>query len=165
MKPSPKTKRVTKLSTKKSISDDFGVRAGQPTKYRQEYCEQLILHARKGKTFEEFANNLDVHTDTLQEWKAKHKEFSVAWRRAKELSELYMVKLGMKSMHGKPIAHDIVIYETIDSRGKVKKKKREVPRFLNQTMWKYFMACRFGWRDEGDFQGDPEDDDLELDFD
>lgn len=37
-------------------------------------------------------------------------------------------------------------------------------RWINMGLWIFWMKARHGWRDEGDHSGDPEDDDLELDF-
>lgn len=55
--------------------------AGQPTKYRPEYCEAVIKHMAEGNSFWSFAANVDVCFDTLSEWTKVHPEFSEAKRR------------------------------------------------------------------------------------
>ncbi len=87
---------------------------GRPTKYRSEYCQQLInffsvepttevkktmttakgtiieepvQRANKLPTFERFAANLGVHVDTLIEWTRVHRAFSEAYARAKALQK------------------------------------------------------------------------------
>lgn len=89
-------------------------RPGQPTKYKPEYCEQILAFfnveptkfiteittfkngttkerevevANNLPTLERFAFNLGVSRDSLQEWAKVHPEFSVAYKRAKELQE------------------------------------------------------------------------------
>jgi hypothetical protein len=165
---SPKTKRVTKRAGAKSKStsvssklnqyqrtkankdaDPLGIgwRPGRPSKYDPKYCDEIIIHCRKGETFESFASKLNVHTDTIQEWAREHKEFSLARRRAKLEAEQYMIRLGQKCMLGKKISPN--------TEGK--------PRYLNQSMWQFFMKCRFGWR-EDETSNDQDDNDLEFEF-
>lgn len=50
--------------------------AGRPSKYKTEFCEQLIAHMAKGKSFHSFAGTIDVCFDTLHEWEKQHSEFS-----------------------------------------------------------------------------------------
>lgn len=118
---------------------------GRPSKYDPAFCAEIIAHAKKGGTFEEFADKKNVHTETLQEWKRKHPDFSVAWKRAKQLAEMYMVRLGKRAMLGKHIG-----------------KTGGTKRYLNVGVWQYFMACRFGWR--ADAPSEDDDNDLEFDF-
>lgn len=51
---------------------------GQPTKYREEYCEMLIKHMEQGNSFWSFAGVVSVCFDTLSEWCKQHKQFSEA---------------------------------------------------------------------------------------
>lgn len=52
--------------------------AGRPSKYKEEYCQQLIAHMAEGYSYESFAGKIKVNTDTLNEWVKVHPEFSVA---------------------------------------------------------------------------------------
>ncbi len=54
---------------------------GRPTLYRPEYCDRLILHCKKGLSYEAFAGVVDVCVDTLYEWEKVHPKFSEAKKR------------------------------------------------------------------------------------
>ena len=54
--------------------------AGQPTKYRPEYCEKVIKHMEEGNSFWSFAGIISVSFDTLSEWTKVHPEFSESKR-------------------------------------------------------------------------------------
>lgn len=58
---------------------------GQPTKYKPEYCQQLIAHMAKGFSFESFAADCRVSFETLYEWARVHPEFSEAKKQGKSL--------------------------------------------------------------------------------
>lgn len=74
---------------------------GRPSKYKPEYCEQVVQFCKQpGHTLEMFAEHIEVHTDTLQEWKREHADFSVAHKRARMVSKNAMMKVGMKGMVG-----------------------------------------------------------------
>lgn len=53
---------------------------GRPTKYKPEYCQQLIDWMSKGNSFWSFAAECDVCFDTLSEWTRVYPEFSEAKR-------------------------------------------------------------------------------------
>lgn len=52
--------------------------AGQPTKYKPEYCEMLIEHMSKGKPFQTFAAKIKVKRSTLYNWASEIPEFAEA---------------------------------------------------------------------------------------
>ena len=88
-------------------------KVGRPTKYKPRFCKDIIdyfdqpitkevvskrIIKKNGEeevetkivpndlpTMEGFACMVGVHTDTLQEWKHKHKQFSVAYGQAKQM--------------------------------------------------------------------------------
>ena len=77
---------------------------GQPTKYREEYCQKMIdffnvpvtILDDKGHTiandlpfFSTFACELGVHVDTLHEWRKVHPSFSEAYH----LSQQYQFNI------------------------------------------------------------------------
>jgi transposase len=97
-------------------------RPGQPTKYRPEYCEQLIEHMRQLHSFESFAANIGTHRDTLYAWCKEHPEFSDA----KKQGRAVMLK-GMENV-GKGLF-----------TGKIKG---------NVSAWIFYMKNTTGWRDE-----------------
>ena len=57
--------------------------AGQPTKYRPEYCEEVINLGKLGKSPAQIASNLGVARPTLYAWADAHPEFMTALTRAK----------------------------------------------------------------------------------
>ena len=92
---------------------------GRPTKYKPEFCRQLleyfnvaagfetkeenskgeiqaVWHSNSLPTLAGFACILDVCRDTLQEWRRIHKDFSDAIKRAKEHQERILVENGLR---------------------------------------------------------------------
>ena len=73
----------------------FDLCMGRPTRYKKEYINALLQSARRNETIERFCADIGIHTDTYQEWKKKHKAFSVAHkegltiRRASFLDKAY----------------------------------------------------------------------------
>lgn len=105
---------------------------GAPTKYKKEYCEKVIDFFRiepyetkiqkeffsdgsirsekvviiptKFPTFQDFADSIGVHIDTLNEWCKKHEEFSEAYARAKQLQEKIWLINGMNGQYNSQFA-------------------------------------------------------------
>ena len=100
--------------------------AGRPTKYKPEYCARMIKYfdikpsyvskiITTGKndyrkeeekllpsdlpTFEGFASQLDVTVDTLAYWATKHKKFSGAYKKCKELQKKILVANGLSGLY------------------------------------------------------------------
>lgn len=48
---------------------------GRPSKYKPEYCQQLIEHMAKGNSFWSFAADCDCSFETLSNWTHEHPEF------------------------------------------------------------------------------------------
>lgn len=95
---------------------------GQPTKYKPEYCQQLIDYfsiepleitreqeitgTEGGKYvsrrlpqrfpwFEGFARKISVHRNTLKNWCNEHPEFAEAYETAKDLQREFLVDIGL----------------------------------------------------------------------
>ena len=95
---------------------------GQPTKYKPEYCQQLIdyfsieplevireqeiIGTEGGKYvsrrlpqrfpwFEGFARKIGVHRNTLKNWCNEHPEFAEAYEIAKDLQREFLVDIGL----------------------------------------------------------------------
>lgn len=105
---------------------------GAPTKYDKKYCkkiidffkiepyetktqkeffadgslksERVIIIPVKFPTFQDFADSIEVHVDTLNEWCSKHKEFSEAYARAKQLQEKVWLINGMNGQYNSQFA-------------------------------------------------------------
>jgi hypothetical protein len=110
----------------KSVSKSTGFDkhpGGRPSKYKPEYCEQIVEFCEKGASLTAFAASISVAKDTLVEWGIQHKEFSVAMRKAKTKAEAYFEKLGVAGMTG------------------------QIKGF-NGGMHNFWMMARFGWKTE-----------------
>lgn len=62
-------------------------KAGQPTKYKPEYCQQVIELGKAGKSQVQIAVALDVARTTMLGWAEQNEEFSTALTRAKECEQ------------------------------------------------------------------------------
>ena len=60
---------------------------GRPTKYKPEYCEEVLKMAAEGMSMAEYAAAFGVDRPTLYDWKEQHVEFSTALTRAKALEQ------------------------------------------------------------------------------
>lgn len=105
---------------------------GAPTKYKKEYCKEIIEYFKKAPyrteykveyfsdgsikskipiaiatefpTFQGFADLIEVHIDTLNEWCKKYEEFSEAYKRAKQLQEKIWLVNGMQNLYNAQFA-------------------------------------------------------------
>src|SRR2546423_8705650 len=57
--------------------------AGRPTDYREEYIERVETFCAEGYSLTAFAGEIGVARSTLNEWMARHVQFSEAASRAK----------------------------------------------------------------------------------
>lgn len=96
--------------------------AGQPTKYKPEYCEMLIEHMSGGFSLESFAGKINVSKDSLYQWAKDYKEFSDAFEVAKSKCQLFWEDTGIKGTLGK-------------IRG------------FNGNTWAFWMKNRFQWHE------------------
>lgn len=125
-------------------------KGGRPSKYKPEYCEQLVEHMNSGLSFESFAAIIDVNQDTLHEWVKVHEEFSEAKKRAYTKNLLFWEKLGV----------DHVLNESIDEENFEEGTKKKVSKSLNAAVWCFNMKNRHKWRDK---QPD-ENDQININF-
>ena len=59
---------------------------GRPTKYKPEYCEQIVELGKQGYSKARMACAFEVARSTLDDWAAEHKEFYDSITRAREES-------------------------------------------------------------------------------
>lgn len=101
-------------------------KGGRPTKYKPEYCQEIIdffstepsreveitNRNKKGEewtTYKEvanpipflsaFARKIGVCHDTLLEWASVHGDFSVAYNKAKALQKEFLIQNGLKGFY------------------------------------------------------------------
>jgi len=95
--------------------------AGRPTKYKPEYCEQIVEEFSKGGHVMTFAYRVGVSKQTVYDWCDAHPEFLDAKQRAECAAFEFYNKLSIGLMAGK-------------IKG-------------NATPWVLQMKNRFGYRD------------------
>jgi len=95
--------------------------AGRPTKYKKEYCQQIVEAMAGGKSVLQFAAEAGVSKSSIYLWAQQHNEFSDALSRGKELGEAYWEGELQKMMYS-----------------------REV----NAPLVKLYFANRFNWHDK-----------------
>lgn len=98
--------------------------AGQPTKYKEEYSEEIVKYFKKNPPFEivkhiegkgkkervweekvvhdlpllqDFAHEIGVCKDTILAWAEEHEEFSGALKKAKAIQEKFFVVNGLRN--------------------------------------------------------------------
>lgn len=95
---------------------------GRPSKYKPEFCEQLISFMSEGYSFEAFAGEIEVAIDSISKWVNEHKEFSEAKKIGQAISRKWWETAGQNGMYA----------------GKA----------FNPTVWIFAMKNRFGWKDQ-----------------
>lgn len=117
--------------------------AGQPTLYREEYCDQLLEHMRLGKSFESFAATIGCARVTLYNWLKDHPTFLYAKQRGHELALSVWEDIGQKHILN-------ITQHGVGSKS------------LNSTAWIFIMKNRFGYKDKIEHSLDPES--YKVDF-
>lgn len=76
-------------------------RPGQPTKYKPEYCQELIDTMREGLSLSSFCSKIGVSRETAYEWMRRHDEFSDAHKIAKEHAQNFWERVLRQTALGK----------------------------------------------------------------
>lgn len=71
---------------------------GRPTKYKPEYCEQIIELGKQGKSIAQMASYFDVDKASIYDWAASQEDFSTALARAKAHSQTWWEDQAQKNM-------------------------------------------------------------------
>ena len=100
-------------------------KVGRPTKYKPDYCIELIKHMQRGFSYDTFPAVIPdkVHLDTLYEWESKYPEFSEAKKIAFTRNRHFWEELGIKA-------------------------SLEQKQNFNAAVWIFNMKNRFGWKDK-----------------
>lgn len=116
---------------------------GRPSKYKEEFCELLVEHMAKGRSFESFAAVADVDRDTLYEWAKVHESFSDAKGRGQAKSLFHWEGLGLD--------HVVNVSEhSKDSEG----NSSSTTKSLNAAVYNLAMVNRFGYRSKAEGEVD-----------
>lgn len=73
-----------------------------PSKYRPEFCEQIVEMGREGFSFAEMSAGLGATRDTLKNWADQHEDFFVALKQARELSQAWWESQGRTHLINEP---------------------------------------------------------------
>ena len=106
---------------------------GRTTKYKKEYCEQLIEHLGEGLSIESFAGVVGVCKQTIYDWFEAQEDFKQAKEIGLAKSLLWWEQQGKAGLFTKSFR---------DSEGNSESIS------LNSTVWTFNMKNRFGWRDK-----------------
>lgn len=98
---------------------------GRPSKYKEEYCEQLISHMSEGKAIESFCGGISISKPTFYSWCDKFPEFLNAKKIGEMKSFAWWELQAMTYMH---LPHQGGSF--------------------NVACWIFNMRNRFGWRDK-----------------
>lgn len=71
---------------------------GRPSKYRPEYCDEVIEMAKEGVGLAGYASKFEVAKSNLYDWANVHPEFSIALARAKAEEQAWWEKMGRQGM-------------------------------------------------------------------
>lgn len=96
---------------------------GRPTKYKPEFCDDVIEYMGQGFSKEAFAGKVGVSKQQIWRWMKKHKEFRTAIKKAETACQAFWEEMGIQLV--------------LAGQG-------------NATAWIYNMKCRFrksGWAD------------------
>lgn len=66
---------------------------GRPTKYKPQYCKEIIEFMSKGNSLVQFAAKIEVSKDTIYQWTKDHTVFSDAFEIARLKCEDYWEKV------------------------------------------------------------------------
>ena len=88
-------KKVRKKTKKTNKSTSKG---GRPSKYKEQYCIDVVEYGKTGKTIAEFASSIGVHEDTLYQWAKVHAPFSEAKALAKQGCAAWWLDMGRKNL-------------------------------------------------------------------
>lgn len=88
---------------------------GRPTKYRKEYCSQIIDFMAQGKSLVQFAAEIGVNTDSIHEWRKVHSEFSVSVKKAEKASQAYWENILHRASLGLPFTMNNKEYKSYNT--------------------------------------------------
>ena len=73
-------------------------KAGQPTKYKPEYCKKLMEHMAQGFSYESFVSVTKVSLDTMYRWEKQNPEYFEAKKIAIGMSRYFWEQAGINGL-------------------------------------------------------------------
>jgi len=89
--------------------------AGQPTKYKEEYCKQAEKICKLGATDEFLADYFDVCVATLNNWKSSHPEFLASIKKGKIEADLKVAE----SLYQRAIGYSHPEVKVFNNQGEI----------------------------------------------
>lgn len=71
---------------------------GRPSKYRPEYCDEIIDLGKDGKSIAQMAAHFDVDKASVFRWAEEHEDFRTAFARAKTHSQKWWEDQAQKNL-------------------------------------------------------------------
>lgn len=82
-----------------------------PSKYKPEYCDQLIEHMKQGKALKSFGAEVNVTEATLHAWKKKYPEFDEAHQLGTSHHYKFFEQMGLNALvHGKQMKVEVGLW-------------------------------------------------------
>jgi hypothetical protein len=103
----------------------------RPTKYKKEFCGQLVSFMEKGNSIVQFCAAIGICKDTFYRWTKEKKAFSDAYKKGLALCETFWENVGKRGIFGLPI---------IDENGN--------EGHVNPALYCFYMKNRFHWTDK-----------------
>lgn len=100
---------------------------GRPTKYKEEYCEDIYKFMAEGKSKEAWAGSKGFSKHRIYDWAEKHKKFRHAVKRGEAACQNFWEEMGIQM--------------ALAGAG-------------NATVWIFNMKNRFKWKDRSDVTTD-----------
>ena len=116
---------------------------GRPSKYKDEFCQQLIEHMGAGYSFESFSAVIDISLDRLYAWSSKENDYFIP-----EFSEAKRIAFA-KNLHfwEKKGIDGLEDQIEFDERG-----RKTYQKSLNSTVWIFNMKNRHRWKDRQEIE-------------
>lgn len=107
-----------------------------PIEFKDEYCEALIEHMKKGFSFASFAGEIGVCLNTIKNWSKRHENFLAAKEIGWSANLNYWEKIGINGL-----------WSTTERRG-----NESISHTLNARVWELNMKNRHAWKDRAELE-------------
>lgn len=138
--------------------------AGRPSKYKPEYCEQLVEWMRGGNSFTSFGSVVNSAEETLINWAAQFPEFFNARKMGQVALAKYYENMGkalatgqLRRVKSEKVRtyrdKEGIEHPMVDPQTKELVYDREYePISGNSTAWIFLCKNMLGWRDKKDIE-------------
>lgn len=74
---------------------------GRPTKYKKQYCKELVAYMAKGHSLTAYAGHTGISRETFYQWAKEKPEFSDAIRKGRQACQQFYENFGIAAASGK----------------------------------------------------------------